>query len=207
MGLKGVVEEIWLLIISNLPPTPSGAKKSLKLLIVTVNEKKKCWKQNYHDSEQSSLETGLAWHTHQADLLTREKKLSTWLPVCVGGARSTTWKPTDKQKQSGQTQEMTDVGIDLDAEVSKQGMVSSHAGSPVLWHRYQRLEDRSPRVSRVRDCAVFLHVCMCTCMYTQTHCETLENGTASYSLYIPAPTRVPGNSKCSLSAFEVENVE
>lgn len=40
MGLKGVVEEIWLLIIPNLPPTPSGAKKSLKLLIVPVNEKK-----------------------------------------------------------------------------------------------------------------------------------------------------------------------
>lgn len=126
---------------------------------------------------------------------------------CVGGARSTDWKPTDKQKQSGQTQEMADLGIDLDAEVSKQGMVSSQAGSPVLWHRYQRLEDKSPRVSRVKDCAVFLHVCMCTRMYTQTHCETLENRTASYSLYIPAPTRVPGNSKCSLSAFEVENME
>lgn len=102
---------------------------------------------------------------------------------------------------------MTDLGIGLDAEVWKQGMASSQAGSPVLWHRYQRLEDRSPRVSRVRDCDVFLHVCMCTRTYTQTHCETLENRTASYSLYIAAPTTVPGNSKCSLSAFEMENVE
>lgn len=101
---------------------------------------------------------------------------------------------------------MTDLGIDLDAEVWKQGIVSSQMGSPVLWHRYQRLE-ASPRVRRVRDCAVFLHVCMCTCMHPQTHCETIENKTASYSFYIPAPTAVPGNSKCSLSAFEVENVE
>lgn len=31
MGLKGVMEGIWLLIIPNSPPTPSGAKKSLKL--------------------------------------------------------------------------------------------------------------------------------------------------------------------------------
>lgn len=125
----------------------------------------------------------------------------------MGGARSTDWKPTDKQKQPGESQEMTDLGIDLDAEVSKPAMVSSQAGSPVLWHRYQRLEDRSSRVSRVRDCAVFLHVCVCTRMYTQTLCETLENGTASNSLYIPALTTVPGNSKCSLSAFEMKNME
>lgn len=47
MGLKEVVEEIWLLIIPNLPPTPSGAKKSLKFLIVTMNEgEKNHWKQN-----------------------------------------------------------------------------------------------------------------------------------------------------------------
>lgn len=112
-----------------------------------------------------------------------------------------------RQAKIGQTQEMTDLGIDLDAEVWKQGMVSSQVGSPVLWHRYQRLEDRTPRVSRVRDYAVFLYVYMYTCMNTQTHCETLENRTASYSLYIPVPTTVPGNSKCSLSAFEMENVE
>ena len=31
MGLKEVMEDIWLLIIPNSPPTPSGARESLKL--------------------------------------------------------------------------------------------------------------------------------------------------------------------------------
>lgn len=55
MGLKEVVEEIWLLIIPNLPPTPSGVKKSLKLLIVTVNEEKKKNEKNTHTGNKISM--------------------------------------------------------------------------------------------------------------------------------------------------------